>query len=576
MNQNNLSAEVFLNVNTLEDQNDGSQIDGLSLRDAIIIANSDLRKKYTINVPTGTYNLTLTADGSLDIASNITIIGASAGNTLITAGFLGDRIFTVARNGSLNLANITLQNASVGAENGIIDEEGNTGNIPIDGGAMKIEPAGKVTLENVIIAQNSANGKGGGIANQGVLEINDSTLLVNFSGGNGGAIYNGDGGQISINRSTIGFNTTSNAIGTNTPVVGGGGIFNDVGAQITIINSTITGNTSIIGGGIWNQGGQTTIVNSTIANNSGSTGAGVFSSNSTTATDGSIPVNTTLRNNIIATNINSADIEGIFNNLSSYNIIGASQRGSLVNGFNNNSIGTIESPIDPLIGDLPLEFTTTDRASALLVHTLEEGSPAINAGSNGNSQIRGLFTNYGNEDQRGAPRISDGIVDIGSYEFIQNSGIDSNNFSSALNTPIYRFRNDNVSGTYLFAGESEAQNIRAKFNNYTEEGMAFRVGVTPGDDLIPIYRFQNQNKLGTYLYVGEEERQSIKQNFSNFKEEGLAFYVYGADANKGQDIYRFQNLNQPGTYLFAGEAEKNNIMANFSNFSLEGVAFEVA
>ncbi|BAQ61687.1 alkaline phosphatase [Geminocystis sp. NIES-3708] len=572
MNQNTLSAQVFLNVNTFEDQNDGGEVDGLSLRDAIIIANSDLRKKYTINLPDGTYNLTLTDDGSLDINSNVNIIGASAGNTLITAGFLGDRIFTVARNGSLNLANITLQDANVGTENGIIDDEGNTGNIPVDGGAISIQPSGKATLENVIIAQNRTNGKGGGIANNGVLEISDSVLLVNFSVGNGGAIYNGDGGIVSINRSTIAFNSTSNTLDQNA-LLGGGGIFNDSGGNLTIVNSTISGNTSLIGGGIWTQGDQAIIVNSTIANNSGSRGAGIFSGNPQNA---NALINTTLRNNIIAENINSADIQGIFNNLSSYNLIGASERGSLVNDFNNNSVGTIESPINPLIGDLPNQFTTTDQASALLVHPLEEGSPAINAGNNANSQIRDLFNNYGNEDQRGAPRISDGIVDIGSYEVIQNSGINTNNFSSQLNTPIYRFRNNTVSGTYLFVGESEAQNIRANNRNFIEEGEAFRVGITPDDDLIPIYRFQNQEKAGTYLYVGEEERQSILQNYNNFKEEGLAFYVYGADANKGQDIYRLQNLNQPGTYLFVGEAEKNNIINNFSNFRSEGVAFEVA
>lgn len=561
MNQDSLSAQVSLTVNTLEDQNDGSEVDGLSLRDAIIQANSDTRRKYIINVPNGTYNLTITQDGSLDITSNITIIGASAGNTLITAGFLGDRIFTVTGTGNLGLENITLQDANVGGENGIID-----------GGAISIQSSGKATLNNTIIAQNSTNGKGGGIANQGVLEINDSAILVNFAIGNGGGIYNGDGGTVRINRSTIAFNSTSNILDEN-GLLGGGGILNDVGGNLTIVNSTISGNTSLIGGGIWTLGTQATIINSTIANNSGSNGAGIFSGN---PQDGSVVVNTILRNNIIAENINSADINGIFNNLSSSNLIGASEGGSLVNGFNNNLVGSVESPINPLIGDLPSEFTTTDRASALLVHPLLQGSPAINAGNNANSQIRDLFNYYGNEDQRGAARINNGTVDIGSYEFIKGSGVNTNNNSSGLNTPIYRFRNTNISGTYLFVGESEAQNIRANNRNFKEEGEAFRVGVTAGDDLIPIYRFQNEDKSGTYLYVGEQERQSILQNNDNFKEEGVAFYVYGADANKGEDIYRFQNLNQPGTYLFVGEAEKNNIIANFSNFRLEGVAFEVA
>ncbi len=571
MNQNNLSAQVFLTVNTLEDQNDGSEVDGLSLRDAIILANADPRRQYIINVPEGTYNLTLTADGSLNIASNITILGVSAGGTLLTASFLGDRIFTVSGTGNLNLANVTLQDANVGTENPIIDD-GTTGVIAVDGGAIKIESAGKATLNNTIIAQNSTNGRGGGIANNGILEINDSVVLVNFAVGNGGGIYNGDGGTVRINRSTIAFNSTSNTLDENASL-GGGGIFNDVGGEITIVNSTISGNNSIIGGGIWTQGDQATIINSTIAQNSGSTGSGIFSGNRQDATT---PVNTILRNSIVAENINSADIDGKFDNLSSYNLIGASEKGSLVNNFNNNLVGSLESPIDPLIGDLPGEFTTTDGASALLVHPLLEGSPAINAGNNANTQIRNLFNYYGNQDQRGEARIIDGTVDIGSYEFIQGSGIGNDDLTSGLNTPIYRFQNTSLPGTYLFAGEEERQSIQQNNPNFVEEGFAFSVAVQPGDDLIPIYRFQNASVAGTYLYVGEGERQSIKQNNPNFIEEGLAFYVFGAESGQGQSFYRFQNTELPGTYLFVGAAERLNINQNFPSFTEEGIAFEVA
>lgn len=54
-------------------------------------------------------------------------------------------------------------------------------------------------------------------------------------------------------------------------------------------------------------------------------------------------------------------------------------------------------------------------------------------------------------DQRGFDRIVNGVVDIGSYEFYQNNEL--------LNTPIYRFQNTSLSGTYLFAGEAERQSI---------------------------------------------------------------------------------------------------------------------
>lgn len=150
-----------------------------------------------------------------------------------------------------------------------------------------------------------------------------------------------------------------------------------------------------------------------------------------------------------------------------------------------------------------------------------------------------------------------------------------NAVDSLLNSPIYRFQNQNQLGNYLYTGEQEKTNIQNNFSHYTLEGLAFYVALSPKDDLMTIYRFQNSNIPGTYLYTGEEEAKNIRQNFTNFQEEGVAFYVYGADSNEGDSIYRLQNMNLPGSYLFVGETEKNSILANYSNFMLEGVAFNV-
>lgn len=264
------------------------------------------------------------------------------------------------------------------------------------------------------------------------------------------------------------------------------------------------------------------------------------------------------------------DIDGFFGSGSSFNLIGSSSANGILNEVNNNIVGTTGSPLNPLLE------AVTDAQGNIIAYQPLANSPAINAGNN---DIVGLQTFFGPEpvDQFGNPRINNGTVNIGSVESrVSNEGIPvTNDDDVLLNTPIYRFQNKNVLGTYLYAGAEEAQNIRNDFPNFTEEGVAFKVGVTASDDLIPIYRFQNIAKPGTYLYAGEQERQSILTNNRNFTDEGIAFYVYGADADKGQDIYRFQNTNNPGTYLFVGEAEKNDIIANFSNFRLEGVAFEV-
>ena len=148
------------------------------------------------------------------------------------------------------------------------------------------------------------------------------------------------------------------------------------------------------------------------------------------------------------------------------------------------------------------------------------------------------------------------------------------NDPNPLNTPIYRFQNRDIAGTYLFVGEQERQDILRNFPNFIEEGFAFNVAVEPGDNLIAMNRFQNSNVPGTYLYAGEEESRNIRQNFPNFSEEGLAFYVYGSDANVAADFYRFQNTSLLGTYLFVGEQERQSILSNFPNFAFEGAAFE--
>ena len=162
----------------------------------------------------------------------------------------------------------------------------------------------------------------------------------------------------------------------------------------------------------------------------------------------------------------------------------------------------------------------------------------------------------------------DGEVSLSS-ELIQSRDL------GLFDTSINRFQNTDLPGTYLFAGNAEAQEIRANFPSFDEEGFAFRVAVQPDNDLIAFYRFQNTQTPGTYLYAAEEERASINANFSDrFTEEGLAFYTYGVGAGQGTEFYRFQNTDLPGTYLFATGSEADNIRVNLPNFVDEGIAFE--
>src|SRR5438270_11982503 len=90
-----------LNVTKTADTNDTVCDSDCSLREAIGAANG-LAGADTINVPAGTYKLTITgsgedadATGDLDITDDTTIQGAGAGATGIDATGLGDRVFNL-------------------------------------------------------------------------------------------------------------------------------------------------------------------------------------------------------------------------------------------------------------------------------------------------------------------------------------------------------------------------------------------------------------------------------------------------------------------------------------------------
>jgi len=260
-----------------------------------------------------------------------------------------------------------------------------------------------------------------------------------------------------------------------------------------------------------------------------------------------------------------------------------------VSGFTNETLGEAN------IGGIDAWVAKYDGHGNLL-WTEQFGSPedddsqGVAIDVNGNLYASGSTegnldgVNFGGEDawvsQISQPVIPDnGDGSDGNDGSNGNDGSGGNNGSnssdSLLSTPINRFQNNSLLGTYLFAGEAESQGIRANFSNFAEEGQAFTVSAEPGDDLIRINRFHNQNVPGTYLYAGESESQSIRESFPNFAEEGIAFYVYSGSADIGVDFYRFHNQDVPGTYIFVGGEERQNILANFPNFVEEGVAFEV-
>jgi len=278
------------------------------------------------------------------------------------------------------------------------------------GGGVANSASGVLTLTNCTVSGNTSDGTGGGVANSGRITVINSTLSGNtslFGGGNGGGGINNGGSAELYDSAVIG-----NA---------GGGISNF--RTLTLTNSTVSGNTSPQkGGGIHNYfGGVMTLVNSTVTNNRSD------SNNSGAEQGGGIFVEgtVTLKNTIVAGNFRGTgatrdDIGGAVDGASSFNLIGdGTNMTGISNGSNGNQVGSAGSPINAMLGALGNNGGPTP------THLLLLGSPAINAGSNGNLPADTLdLNNNGNTaeplpiDQRGVgfPRIVLTTVDIGAVE----------------------------------------------------------------------------------------------------------------------------------------------------------------
>lgn len=317
---------------------------------------------------------------------------------------------------------------------GLTIRHGNAGlGTTVAGGG--INSGGNMTLDRVVVTQNTANGGtdafGGGISvGLGTLTLRRSTVSDNTattSGtsatqvhayGGGVAVFQG-GPALVVDHSTISGNTANGAIVTPAPSTSasgnGGGIYS--GGPVTIDQSTISGNTASGSGGVSNTGsgggyygdnnGVLTMTGSTVSDNT-VVGNSVF-------TDGAnmyfIPQTgaATVRSSIVANPTGGHDcylnggtlVSGGFN---------LDEEGTC--GFNQATDinGTVGSPVDPSLGAL------ADNGGPTQTQALQTGSPAIDKGKS-----FGAAT-----DQRGTPRISDSSTianasggdgaDIGAYE----------------------------------------------------------------------------------------------------------------------------------------------------------------
>jgi len=330
-------------VNTFVDQTDSPTSTTVSLRDAIARAAAHAGSD-TIEVPAGTYPLT---QGELLISdtSGAVTINATGGAAVINPQSKS-RAIEVAAGTTVSASGLT-----------------------ITGG-------------------NASYGGGGGILNDGMLTLTNTTISGNNTNGSN---------STGINSSASGaLKTTSSTITGNSDVFSeGGGIYND--GTLNLANVTISGNSAERGAALYN-GATATASDCTIVGNSGiGEGYGAVQSKQYPPTG----VQSTIGNTIIADNSSDADVSGVFYSLGG-NLIGNADGGDILGA--SDKTGTSSAPLDPKLTPLGNFGGATQTCVPLA------GSPVL-AGGVVAAVPAGVAT-----DQRGLPRVVGGKVDIGAVE----------------------------------------------------------------------------------------------------------------------------------------------------------------
>jgi hypothetical protein len=384
------------------------RIQGLSIRGGIAqldgggIRNFENLTATDVNV---TNNASQRDGGGIFSSFNLTLINSTvSGNTAVGGG---GGVFSSGPYLTIENTNILYNSAANGA--GVfsgatsnyltINNSELRGNTASGLGGGIVTKNGNARVTNSTLSNNHAQLQGGGIFSEASTSLVRGTTISSHRASHGAGIWV-DGGSLSVNES---------ALYANFATVDGGGIYSD-GAQLSVLSSTISGNSAINdGGGIWTQvgpGQSASVAHSTVVYNRARAYYGGFGAGGGIITSGATVV--TLNHTILAKNRHAGTADDIFGRATaSFSLIGV-DAGALIDNLGNTSqIGTLATPIDPLIGQL------ADNGGPTFTHMLLPGSPAIDAGDkNANPGF-----NVPQFDQRGATflRIRNGDTEAGSF-----------------------------------------------------------------------------------------------------------------------------------------------------------------
>jgi hypothetical protein len=321
---------------------------------------------------------------------------------------------------NLNSSNPTLTNVTF---------SGNSADL---GGGMYNENSSNPTLTNVTFSSNTVVQSGGGMYN-----FDSSPTLTNviFSGNAaqaGGGMFNSNSNPVLTNVTFSG--NTASGMGS-----GGGGMFNYDNSSPTLTNVTFSSNTAQSGGGMYNFDSSPTLTNVIFSGNAAQAGGGmynnnssptlrnlIFSGNAANSGGGMANLNSSNPNLINVTfSGNTASSGGGMANFNGSNptltnvIIWNSVGGSIIDSFSTPDVtysniqggysGTTNISADPLFVDADGPDNIVGTLDDNL--RLQSNSPSIDTGNNA-AVPTGVTT-----DLEGKPRIQNGIVDMGAYEY---------------------------------------------------------------------------------------------------------------------------------------------------------------
>ena len=229
--------------------------------------------------------------------------------------------------------------------------------------------------------------------------MSDCTISGNTANnGDGGGIYNGYAGSI-FTAVTSGAVTLTGCTLSGNSAAGGGALLNRLYCNATLTDCTVSGNTATYVAGLVLVGATNVLDDCTVSGNTDTATVSGLAAGMSIGADGA-----TLNDTIVAGNTDrfgASDLGGAKAS-GSNNLIGTLiQNGGILASVSgsHNQLGVT----NPMLGPLAWNGGPT-QTMALLT-----GSPAIGAGSI--ALIAGIVT-----DQRGAPRINGGTVDIGAFE----------------------------------------------------------------------------------------------------------------------------------------------------------------